>query len=67
MSSSMHEISQTWVPLMTIYRNAFLTDDLPGAAALSVVLALLVTVPALLMWAAVTRLRVPAPEVARAG
>jgi multiple sugar transport system permease protein len=25
---------------MTIYRNAFLTDDLPGAAALSVVLAL---------------------------
>ena len=32
-------ISQTWVPLMTIYRNAFLTDDLPGAAALSVVLA----------------------------
>ncbi|MWV51339.1 ABC transporter permease subunit (plasmid) [Rathayibacter sp. VKM Ac-2803] len=32
-------ISQTWVPLMTIYRDAFLTDDLPSAAALSVVLA----------------------------
>ncbi|WP_144762769.1 carbohydrate ABC transporter permease [Curtobacterium sp. 9128] len=33
-------ISQTWVPLMTIYRDAFLTDDLPSAAALSVILAL---------------------------
>jgi multiple sugar transport system permease protein len=44
-------ISQTWVPLMTIYRNAFLTDDLPGAAALSVVLALgTVLVSALVLW-----------------
>jgi multiple sugar transport system permease protein len=44
-------ISQTWVPLMTIYRNAFLTDDLPGAAALSVVLALgTVVVSALVLW-----------------
>ncbi|BDZ49614.1 ABC transporter permease [Frondihabitans sucicola] len=33
-------ISQTWVPLMTIYKDAFLTDDLPSAAALSVILAL---------------------------
>jgi multiple sugar transport system permease protein len=33
-------ISQSWVPLMMIYRDAFLTDNLPGAAALSVVLAL---------------------------
>lgn len=44
-------ISQTWVPLMTIYRNAFLTDDLPGAAALSVVLALgTVIVSGMVMW-----------------
>jgi multiple sugar transport system permease protein len=44
-------ISQTWVPLMTIYRNAFLTDDLPGAAALSVLLALgTVLVSALVLW-----------------
>jgi len=44
-------ISQTWVPLMTIYRNAFLTDDLPGAAALSVVLAVgTVAVSALVLW-----------------
>ncbi|PPF66453.1 ABC transporter permease [Clavibacter michiganensis] len=44
-------ISQTWVPLMTIYRNAFLTDDLSGAAALSVVLALgTVLVSALVLW-----------------
>jgi multiple sugar transport system permease protein len=36
---------------MTIYRNAFLTDDLPGAAALSVVLALgTVVVSALVLW-----------------
>jgi multiple sugar transport system permease protein len=33
-------ISQSWVPLMMIYRDAFLTDNLPTAAALSVVLAL---------------------------
>lgn len=32
-------ISQTWVPLMTIYRDAFIRDDLPLAAASSVVLA----------------------------
>jgi multiple sugar transport system permease protein len=44
-------ITQTWVPLMTIYRNAFLTDDLPGAAALSVVLAVgTVALSALVMW-----------------
>jgi multiple sugar transport system permease protein len=33
-------ISNTWVPLMTIYRDAFGTDDLPQAAAASTVLAL---------------------------
>jgi multiple sugar transport system permease protein len=32
-------ISQTWVPLMTIYRDAFIRDDLPRAAAGSVFLA----------------------------
>ncbi|MFI2105502.1 carbohydrate ABC transporter permease [Isoptericola sp. NPDC019693] len=34
------EISQTWVPLMTIYRDAFTRDDLSLAAASSVALAL---------------------------
>ena len=33
------EISQTWVPLMTIYRDAFTRDDLSLAAASSVALA----------------------------
>ncbi|MGW8482303.1 carbohydrate ABC transporter permease [Microbacterium sp. NPDC055903] len=35
-----NEISQTWVPLMKIYRDAFMRDDLSLAAASSVVLAL---------------------------
>lgn len=35
-------ISPTWAPLMTIYRDAFLTDKLPAAAAASVMLALLI-------------------------
>lgn len=35
-------ISPTWVPLMTIYRDAFQTDNLPTAAAASVLLALLI-------------------------
>jgi len=44
-------ISQTWVPLMTIYRNAFLTDDLSGAAALSVVLAVgTIALSGLVLW-----------------
>lgn len=34
------DITQSWAPLMTIYRDAFLTDDLPSAAASSTVLAL---------------------------
>jgi multiple sugar transport system permease protein len=34
------EISQTWVPLMKVYRDAFTRDDLPLAAASSVLLAL---------------------------
>ncbi|MEV0612267.1 sugar ABC transporter permease [Nonomuraea sp. NPDC050404] len=33
------EISQTWVPLMHIYRDAFTRDDLPLASAASVILA----------------------------
>ncbi|MEV4017273.1 sugar ABC transporter permease [Nonomuraea angiospora] len=33
------EISQDWVPLMHIYRNAFIRDDLPLASAASVLLA----------------------------
>ncbi|MEU6712445.1 ABC transporter permease subunit [Nonomuraea sp. NPDC046802] len=33
------EISQSWVPLMQIYRDAFLRDDLPLASAASVLLA----------------------------
>lgn len=33
-------VSQTWVPLMTIYRDAFVNADLYSAAAASVVLAL---------------------------
>lgn len=33
-------ISQSWAPLMTIYRDAFLTDNLPSAAAASTLLAL---------------------------
>ncbi|WP_227497041.1 carbohydrate ABC transporter permease [Planctomonas psychrotolerans] len=35
-----NDISQTWAPLMTIYRDAFLTDNLPAAAASSTLLAL---------------------------
>ncbi|TDC27718.1 sugar ABC transporter permease [Streptomyces sp. 8K308] len=33
------EISETWVPLMHVYRDGFIRDDLPMAAAGSVVLA----------------------------
>ncbi|ONK10529.1 sugar ABC transporter permease [Streptomyces sp. MP131-18] len=33
------EISQTWVPLMQVYRDGFIRDDLPLAAAGSVILA----------------------------
>lgn len=33
-------ISETWAPLMTIYRNAFTLDDLSAAAAASVIIAL---------------------------
>lgn len=33
-------ISNSWVPLMTIYRDAFATDDLPRAAAASTLLAI---------------------------
>lgn len=33
-------ISETWAPLMTVYRNAFALDDLSAASAASVVIAL---------------------------
>jgi len=33
-------ISETWAPLMTIYRDAFTLDNLPAAAAASVVIAI---------------------------
>ncbi len=33
-------ISTTWSPLMKVYRDAFVTDDLYGAAAMSIVIAL---------------------------
>ncbi|ROS21558.1 multiple sugar transport system permease protein [Rathayibacter sp. PhB127] len=44
-------ITQTWAPLMTIYRDAFITDNLPAAAAASTVLALgTLIVSALVLW-----------------
>ncbi|HEY0259760.1 MAG TPA: sugar ABC transporter permease [Lacisediminihabitans sp.] len=44
-------ITSTWAPLMTIYQQAFATDDLPGAAAGSTVLALgTVIVSAVVLW-----------------
>lgn len=43
-------ISGSWVPLMTIYRDAFATDDLPRAAAASTLLAVAtITVSALVL------------------
>ncbi|MDT0270222.1 sugar ABC transporter permease [Streptomyces sp. DSM 44915] len=39
LSPMTNEISQTWVPLMQIYRDGFIRDDLPLAAAGSVILA----------------------------
>lgn len=45
------QITQTWAPLMTIYRDAFMTDDLPAAAASSTLLALgTLLVSALVLW-----------------
>lgn len=45
------QITQTWAPLMTIYRDAFMTDDLPAAAASSTLLALgTLVVSALVLW-----------------
>jgi len=45
------QISQTWAPLMTIYRDAFITDNLPAAAAASTVLALgTLVVSAFVLW-----------------
>lgn len=42
-------ITQTWVPLMTIYRDAFTRDDLPLAAASSVILAVLTVLLSVLL------------------
>jgi len=42
-------ISQTWVPLMTIYRDAFVRDDLPRAAASSVFLAVITVVMSVIL------------------
>jgi multiple sugar transport system permease protein len=45
------QITQTWAPLMTIYRDAFMTDNLPAAAAASTVLALgTLIVSAFVLW-----------------
>lgn len=49
------EIGQTWVPLMTIYRDAFMTDNLPLAAAASVILAVATIGASLLVLYAVRR------------
>jgi multiple sugar transport system permease protein len=43
------EITQTWVPLMKIYRDAFTRDDLPLASASSVVLAVGIVAVSLLL------------------
>jgi multiple sugar transport system permease protein len=40
-------ISQTWSPLMKVYRDAFITGDLYAAAATSIVIAAISLVPSL--------------------
>ena len=52
-----NDISQTWAPLMTIYRDAFLTDNLPAAAASSTILALGTVALSLLILGLVNRKR----------
>ncbi|KJC65295.1 ABC transporter permease [Agreia bicolorata] len=50
------QITQTWAPLMTIYRDAFITDNLPAAAASSTVLALgTLAVSAVVLWLSSSR------------
>ncbi|UCM90483.1 carbohydrate ABC transporter permease [Streptomyces marincola] len=49
------EISQTWVPLMQIYRDGFIRDDLPMAAAGSVILAVGTLVVSLILLKATQR------------
>jgi len=48
-------ISPTWVPLMTIYRDAFMTDNLPRAAAASVLLALITVIASVIVMAIARR------------
>lgn len=52
------QISNTWVPLMTIYQNAFATDNLPLAAAASTVLALGTVIVSAVVLRVVNRARV---------
>jgi multiple sugar transport system permease protein len=52
-----NDISQTWAPLMIIYRDAFLTDNLPAAAASSTILALGTVALSLLILGIVNRKR----------
>ncbi|MET3807211.1 multiple sugar transport system permease protein [Nakamurella sp. UYEF19] len=49
------DITQTWVPLMKIYRDAFTRDDLPLASAASVLLALGIVVVSVLLLLATQR------------
>lgn len=51
-----NSISDTWAPLMTIYRDAFTLDNLPAAAAASMVLAIGTAAVSLLALAVVRRL-----------
>lgn len=51
-----NSISNTWAPLMTIYRDAFALDDLPAAAAASMILAVGTAVVSLVALAVVRRL-----------
>jgi multiple sugar transport system permease protein len=53
-------ISNSWVPLMTIYRDAFATDDLPRAAAASTLLAIGTIIASALVLRVVNRRRVGA-------
>jgi multiple sugar transport system permease protein len=51
-----NNISTTWAPLMSIYRDAFLLDNLPSAAASSMILAIGTAVVSLTVLAVVRRI-----------
>ena len=55
-------ISDTWAPLMTIYRDAFTLDNLPAAAAASMVLAIGTAVVSLAVLGAVRMIASGAPD-----